>query len=84
MTTISQRELRNNSGEIMRGLRAGQTYTVTSSGEVIGRLVPATASPLEHLVARKARRHGGWSAIPRVTRAESSQSILDDLRQDRL
>ena len=37
---ITQRELRNNSGEIMRGLDAGETYVVTRNGIPVGELAP--------------------------------------------
>ena len=37
---ISQRELRNNSGKIMRGLDAGETFTVTRNGRPVGELTP--------------------------------------------
>lgn len=40
MTEISQRELRNNSGEIMRRLDEGETFVVTRNGDPIGELVP--------------------------------------------
>jgi prevent-host-death family protein len=39
-TTISQRELRNNSGDIMRGLDEGTTYIVTRHGQPVGELTP--------------------------------------------
>lgn len=37
---ISQRELRNNSGEIMRELDAGETFVVTRNGVPVGELTP--------------------------------------------
>lgn len=39
-TMISQRELRNSSGEIMRGLDEGETYIVTRNGQPVGELTP--------------------------------------------
>ncbi|MPZ53484.1 MAG: type II toxin-antitoxin system prevent-host-death family antitoxin [Acidimicrobiia bacterium] len=38
--TISQRELRNNSGEIMRSLARGDDFIVTRNGVPIGELRP--------------------------------------------
>jgi antitoxin (DNA-binding transcriptional repressor) of toxin-antitoxin stability system len=38
--TISQRELRNSSGDIMRGLDEGETYIVTRHGQPVGELTP--------------------------------------------
>lgn len=37
---ITQRELRNQSGEIMRGLDAGDTFVVTRNGIPVGELTP--------------------------------------------
>ena len=37
---ISQRELRNNSGEIMRRLDAGESFVVTRDGRPVGELIP--------------------------------------------
>ena len=38
--TITQRELRNDSGEIMRGLDRGDTFVVTRNGVPVGELTP--------------------------------------------
>lgn len=40
MEELSQRELRNDSGRIMRALRQGRRFVVNSSGEPVGELVP--------------------------------------------
>jgi len=37
---ISQRELRNDSGRIMRALTEGETFIITRNGEPIGELTP--------------------------------------------
>ncbi len=37
---VTQRELRNESGEIMRRLDSGETFVVTRSGVPVGELVP--------------------------------------------
>jgi antitoxin (DNA-binding transcriptional repressor) of toxin-antitoxin stability system len=37
---ITQRELRNKSGEIMRGLDRGETFLVTRNGVPVGELIP--------------------------------------------
>lgn len=37
---ITQRELRNDSGEIMRGLDRGTSYVVTCNGTPVGELTP--------------------------------------------
>lgn len=40
---ISQRQLRNDSGEIMRALADGETFVVTRNGVAVGRLTPLGA-----------------------------------------
>lgn len=37
---ISQRELRNESGRIMRALVEGESFTITRNGEPVGELAP--------------------------------------------
>jgi prevent-host-death family protein len=37
---ITQRELRNDSGAIMRGVERGESYTITRNGTPVGRLIP--------------------------------------------
>jgi prevent-host-death family protein len=37
---LTQRELRNNSGEVMRALDAGEDFVVTSNGKPVGELRP--------------------------------------------
>jgi prevent-host-death family protein len=39
---ITQRELRNRSGEIMRALDRGESFVVTRNGTPVGELVPLT------------------------------------------
>jgi prevent-host-death family protein len=41
--TITQRELRNQSGEIMRALDRGESFTVTRGGVPVGELIPIRA-----------------------------------------
>jgi antitoxin (DNA-binding transcriptional repressor) of toxin-antitoxin stability system len=41
--TITQRELRNQSGEIMRALDRGERFTVTRGGVPVGELTPIRA-----------------------------------------
>ena len=51
---ICQRELRNDSGAIMRGVERGESYTITRNGTPIGRLIPLrrrTYVPREQVMA---------------------------------
>jgi prevent-host-death family protein len=41
MTTIPQKELRNNVAEVLRRAEAGEEFTVTVSGRPVARLGPA-------------------------------------------
>ena len=40
MREITQRELRNDSGEIMRALDQGESFVVTRNGTPVGQLIP--------------------------------------------
>ena len=44
-TKITQRELRNSSGDIMRRLEAGETFVVTRAGKPVGELGPVRRQP---------------------------------------
>jgi len=89
MRTISHRELRNNSSEILRAVSAGETIEVTNHGEVAAVLVPPGLTVYERLViAGKVRepQPGGTAdlrAIPRVVAPVSSSEIIADIRGDR-
>ncbi|HEY1538998.1 MAG TPA: hypothetical protein VGF63_06345 [Solirubrobacteraceae bacterium] len=48
---ITQRQLRNESGDVMRALDAGESFTVTRNGVAVGELVPAAR---QRFVARAA------------------------------
>lgn len=48
MDTISQRELRNESGAIMRRVEGGESFTVTRNGVPIADLVPHDRTATAH------------------------------------
>ena len=48
---LTQRELRNNSGAIMRGLERGERYLITSNGVPVGELRPRSR---RHFTSRTA------------------------------
>ena len=89
MRTISHRELRNNSAEVLRAVRAGETIEVTNHGEVAAVLVPPSLTPYERLVtAGKVRepredRPVDLRTIRRVSVPESTEEIIADVRGDR-
>lgn len=84
--SLSQRELRNESGRVLRAVSQGRSFVLTNSGVPVGRIVPLDAPAPGLTIARPARREGGWAAlaIPRKVTKQSLAATLDDLREDRL
>ena len=82
MASISQRELRNNSGEVMRAVRAGETFVVTVRGVPVATLAPISAGAMRG-VARPATTRLDPSQFARVSLAEPTTALLDDLRGER-
>ncbi len=78
METISQRELRNRSGEIMRGLERGHSYRVTNGGQPVGILAPITTSPIEERIVRAGTQNMAFDEGAHVSR-----DTTDLLREDR-
>ncbi|HWG74856.1 MAG TPA: type II toxin-antitoxin system prevent-host-death family antitoxin [Acidimicrobiales bacterium] len=88
MRTISHRELRNNSSEVLREVQAGEIIEVTNHGEVAAVLVPPSLTPYERLVAAgKVRqptdRQVDLRHIRRVRSGEAAAEIIADVRGDR-
>jgi antitoxin (DNA-binding transcriptional repressor) of toxin-antitoxin stability system len=84
--SLSQRELRNESGRVLRLVSEGRSFVLTNRGVAVGRIVPL-GSPAPLLpITRPARREGGWAdlAIKRKRSATALDDTLDDLRGDRL
>ncbi|MCL2803310.1 MAG: type II toxin-antitoxin system prevent-host-death family antitoxin [Micrococcales bacterium] len=82
-TVISQRELRNSSADIMRRLRAGESFTLTSNGTPIGSLTPAS-QPTRLPITRPATRRG-FDGFPLHPAGDTpALEILDELRADRI
>jgi prevent-host-death family protein len=79
---IPHRELRNNSAEILRRVTEGESFEITNHGEVVAILQPPGR---ESLRIYPATRKGGWSELrPAKGTGESTQKILDELREDRV
>lgn len=86
LKALSQRELRNESGRVLRAVSEGESFIVTKAGIPVGKLVPLNTPEPSLKVSRPARRSDGWKTLgfePKRT-SESPQEILDDLRNDRL
>lgn len=81
MRTISQRELRNDNAEVIRGVERGESFTVTRRGVPIARLTPIGTDELA--CARPASGRVDFRSLPRIQIDESSAEALDELRGDR-
>ena len=68
VTTIPQKELRNNVGEVLRRAEAGEEFTVTVAGRPVARVGPA-----------RPRQWVGGPALQRVWQTPAPQTLRDDL-----
>lgn len=68
MTTIPQKELRNNVGEVLRRAEAGEEFTVTVAGRPVARLGPA-----------RPKQWVGGPGLQRVWNTPAPQTLDDDL-----
>ncbi len=82
-TTISQRELRNNSADIMRRLQAGELFTLTRNGTVVGSLTPAV-QPTRLPITRPATKQELSDFPLHAVGNRPLSTILDELRDDRV
>ncbi|MFC9897177.1 type II toxin-antitoxin system Phd/YefM family antitoxin [Nocardia sp. NPDC127579] len=82
MRTISQRDLRNDSGKIMDAVEAGEEFTITRNGRPVAELKPLTRRtfvPVSELAATSAQ-------LPTMDYAEwraDMDAILDTEVSDR-
>jgi len=81
METISQRELRNNSAAVIRGLEEGRSYRLTNRGVAVGVLLPLGASVLEDHVVREGTQDMEFP--PGVAVPERTDDVLAELRRER-
>lgn len=84
--SLSQRELRNESGRVLRAVSEGQTFVLTNRGVPVGRIVPLDAPAPTLRIARPVKRVGGWAGLmPTLTNEDRSiASIINELREDRM
>jgi prevent-host-death family protein len=68
VTTIPQKELRNNVGEVLRRAEAGEEFTVTVAGRPVARLGPA-----------RPRQWVGGGALARVWQTPVPETLDADL-----
>lgn len=82
-SSLTHRDLRNRSGEVLHAVEAGETYTVTNHGKPVARLVPITDSASDLPLRRPAAIHGGFSQMTRHAISTPSGATIDELRGDR-
>lgn len=82
MRTISQRELRNDNAEVIRGVEEGESYVVTRRGVPVARLVPLSEG-VDLRCDRPAKRRPTYSGQTRLRLGRPTAELLDDLRGDR-
>ncbi|RKR75997.1 type II toxin-antitoxin system Phd/YefM family antitoxin [Frondihabitans australicus] len=85
MDTVTHREMRNNSGDLLRRAQAGESVLISNNGHVAAMLVPAPLDSLDVLVdggqARSARKPiSTLSLIRRSASDRTSAQIIDDVR----
>ncbi len=85
METVTHREMRNRSGEILRRIAAGESVQVTNNGQLTAMIVPVGGSVLDGLIARGEARppRTGLETLRSIRRSESpmtSEELVDDTR----
>lgn len=77
---ITQRELRNDSGEIMRCLDRGETFVVTRNGVPVGELVPLRRHRFVSAESAVEMFHGGPPIDYGRFRADVDRQIDQDTK----
>jgi prevent-host-death family protein len=79
METVTHREMRNRSGEILRRVEAGESMLVSNNGRLAALIVPVGGDPLDGLIARGEARPArtGSDALADITRAVSPVSTRE-------
>ncbi|MEL4504489.1 type II toxin-antitoxin system prevent-host-death family antitoxin [Luteococcus sp. H138] len=86
MATITHRELRNNSAEILRRVNAGEIFDVTNNGQLAATVSPPVTDSLERLrlqgKVRPATKRVRWQEAfaDAPTLDVTTEEILADVR----
>jgi len=75
---ISQRQLRNESGAVLRAVEAGETFVVTSNGRPVAELRPIAADPLAGLRVQRPRPGARFTDVVPET-GRSDETALESL-----
>ncbi len=70
MTTIPQKELRNNVAEVLRRAEAGEEFTITVAGRPVAQLGPPAR-----------RRWVGAPTLRRIFETPAPETLADDLER---
>lgn len=81
VSRISQRKLRMDNAEVIRGVEQGETYVITRRGVPVARLVPLRVATDLHC-DRPAKTRPTYSTQTRVRIATSTAELVNDLRGD--
>ena len=82
---ISQREMRNSSGEVLRAVAAGESFIITNDGVEVAELIPRNAPRQRPAPDRPRTVPMGSAYAPMlVVEGPSSTEILDELRGERV
>lgn len=83
--SISHRELRNESGRILREVQQGKSFVVTNNGEPVAEIRPVTVDPFAGLTVRRAKPGARFrDLVPvEVDSDETALEALLALRGDR-
>ena len=76
MNVISQRQMRNDSGAILRRVEAGESFVITNRGVEVARLVPFYS---RHNVERDALVQAGVLAARRIGDVDLPEPIVSDI-----
>ncbi|WP_426516115.1 type II toxin-antitoxin system Phd/YefM family antitoxin [Diaminobutyricibacter sp. McL0618] len=85
METVTHREMRNRSADILRHVEAGESLQVTNNGHLAALIIPVGGDPLDRLIARGEARAANAGAdtlapIKRVVSPVSSRELIEDSR----
>ncbi len=85
METVSHRDLRNRSGEILRRVEAGETVQISNRGKPVALVSPLTSRGLDALVSEGGARRAiaplsTLSGIRRTSSARDTAEIIRDTR----
>ena len=89
MESVSQRELRNNSGELLRRVAAGEHIRITNNGVPAADLVPPHLTAVERLRAQGRLSPATVTGAdlvdlpPPIQLTESLEKLLAEVRGDR-